>query len=272
MKIKKLLLLLTLSLVIFISCSISVNADMGPKPAIYIDIVGIEGEYVAAFVAKEAPGPIIDYEFWLESNMENLEYNPIMEYKDNDGYKWISNYFECNGESQIKYTYYAPNEFKIVIYKNDQLYRVTDVIQMYAFRSYYKIDFSKEEVKINNTYPYFLEILQLLLRMIITLVIELGLYFLFKLHSKRNFKIVLIVNIVTQLLLNIIINISTYYEGELYALIILFLVELGIFIIEPILYLILLKDKNKWLVALYGILANIISFVLGFIFILILNI
>ena len=71
MKIKKLLLLLTLSLVIFISCSISVNADMGPKPAIYIDIVGIEGEYVAAFVAKEARGPNMDYEDWLHSDQKN---------------------------------------------------------------------------------------------------------------------------------------------------------------------------------------------------------
>lgn len=272
MKIKKLLLLLTLSLVIFISCSISVNADMGPKPATYIDIVGIEGEYVAAFVAKEARGPNTDYEDWLHSDQKNPEYHPIIEYKDNEGYKWIERYFMCNGDSQIKYTYYAPNEFKIVIYKNDKLYKVTDVIEMYAFRTYLKIDFSGDNIKIIKTYPVFKETIQFLLRVVITLAIELGLYFLFKLHSKRNFKIVLIVNIVTQLLLNIIINISTFYHGELYALIILFLVELGIFIIEPSLYLILLKDKNKFLIALYGIVVNIISFILGVIFLLFIGI
>ena len=94
---------------------------MGPKPATYIDIVGIEGEYVAAFVAKEARGPNMDYEDWLHSDQKNPEYHPIIEYKDNEGYKWIERYFMCNGDSQIKYTYYAPNEFKIVIYKNTSI-------------------------------------------------------------------------------------------------------------------------------------------------------
>lgn len=269
MKIKKVLLVLVMALVIFISSNITVNADMGPKPSIYIDIVGIEGEFVAAFAAKNVRGPNYDYEQWLESRGDSSEYHPIMEYKDEEGFKWITRYYKCNGESEIKFTYYAPNEFKIIIYKDNELYKVTEATKMYAFRTYYKIDFSDEDIKMKNTYPYYKEVLEFILRLTITLAVEIGLYFLFRLHTKRNFKIVMIVNIATQLLLNIVINLSTFYQGELYALIILILCELVIFIVEPILYMILMRKKNKFLIALYGLLANILTFIIGFISLLI---
>ena len=175
----------------------------------------------------------------------------------------MTRYYECNGNSEIKFTYYAPSEFKIVIYKDGELYKVTEATKMYAFRTYYKIDFSKEDIKIRNTYPYYKEVIEFLLRLTITLAVEIGLYFLFRLHTKRNFKIVAIVNIATQLLLNIIINLSTFYQGELYALIILILCELGIFIIEPIIYMIFMRNKNKFLIAVYGLLANVLTFFIG---------
>lgn len=269
MKIKKIVLLLTLILFIFVSTSITVNADMGPKPAIYIDIVGIEGDYVAAFASKKVSGPNFDYESWLKYEDHRVEYHPIMEYKDDEGYKWMTKYYECNGDSEIKFTYYAPSEFKLVIYKDNELYKVTEATEMYAFRSYFKIDFFKEEIKIKNTYPYYKEVIEFILRLAITLAIEIGLYFLFRLHTKRNFKIVMIVNIATQLLLNIIINLGTFYQGELYALIILILCEMAIFILEPIIYIILMRKKNKLLIALYGIIANVLSFAIGLISLLI---
>ena len=63
-----------------ISKPIVVNADMGPKPASYVTIKGIEGDYVACFATQKAMGPNIDYETWLEYRNYPEEYNPIMEY------------------------------------------------------------------------------------------------------------------------------------------------------------------------------------------------
>ncbi len=134
MKFKKVLLILAVSILIFVTSNITVNADMGPKPSIFIDIVGIEGEYVAAFASKKVSGPNYDYEKWLEYKDNNPEYNPIMEYKDEEGFKWMTRYYECNGNSEIKFTYYAPSEFKIVIYKDGELYKVTEAKRMYAFK------------------------------------------------------------------------------------------------------------------------------------------
>jgi hypothetical protein len=242
---------------------------MGPKPASYITIKGIKGDYVACFAAKEAWGPNFDYEAYIEYEMDYLQYNPIMEYKDDEGFKWITHYYECSGEDYISFTYYCPNEYKIVIYQNDQFLIATEALEMYAYSTYYEIDFSTgtvttpQDIKVTKTYDYFSEVLNLIVRIALTLAIELGLFYLFRLYTKRNFMVVLIVNLITQIFLNVAVNISLYNSGSLSALFLLFGLEFVILIIEFIAYQILLKDKKRWTIILYPILANILSFVLG---------
>lgn len=259
---------------LFISFNTTVNADMGPKPSIHIKITGIEGDYVVAFAATNAYGPNFDYESYSEMIENNegyyflQEYNPIMEYYDNEGFKWITHYSICNGEDEVSFTYYRPEIFKLVIYKNDELYKVTDAIDCYAFNSYYKMDFSNEKIKIYNTYQYHIEILKLLFRIVLTLAIEVGLFLLFKLYTKRNLLVFIFVNIITQIGMNICLNITSYFNGGLYAIFLLFICEVVIILLEPILYLIFMKEKNKWIIILYGIIANILSFVLGLIILL----
>lgn len=274
MKLKKVLLIISITLIIFISINIPVQADMGPKPKTIINITGIEGEYVAAFASKEAYGPNFDYQFWCDNYKDSeynyLKYNPIMEYSDEDGFKWITKYYKCEGESEIGFYYYRPKEFKLVIYKDDKLYKVTDIINCYAFTSKYEINFNanNQTIKIKNTYPYFKEILLFILRLSITLAIEIGLFFLFRLYTKRNILVVGITNIITQVLLNIILNLELYFNGSLSTILLYIILEVFILIIEPIIYIIFTRNKNKFLVLLYGILANILSFVIGVILLL----
>ena len=114
-----------------------------------------------------------------------------------------------------------------------------------------------------KTYDYFSEILNLIVRIILTLVIELGLFFLFRLYSKRNFKVVLITNLVTQIFLNVVINIALYNSGYMSALFLLFALEFVELIIEFTAYQILLKEKKRWVIILYPLIANALSFGLG---------
>lgn len=269
MKLKKVLLIISITLIIFISMSIPVQADVGPKPKTIINIAGIEGEYVAAFASKEAYGPNFDYQFWCDNYKDSeynyIKYNPIMEYSDGDGFKWITTYYKCEGDSEIGFYYYRPNIFKLVIYKDDKLYKVTDEIECYAFTSKYEINFNanNQTIKIKNTYPYFKEVLLFILRISITLAIEIGLFIIFRLYTKRNILVVGITNIITQVLLNIILNLELYFKGSLSTILLYILLEVIILIIEPIIYIIFTRNKNKFLVLLYGILANILSFVIG---------
>ena len=250
-----------------------VNADMGPKPASYITIKGIEGDYVACFAAQNAFGPNIDYEMWLEYQDESWtqEYNPIMEYKDEEGFKWIERYYTCHDESKISFTYYCPDIYKIVIYQNDELYMATEALEMYAYATYYEIDFSTgtintpKDIKVTNTYDYLGESLGLLFRIVATLAIEIGVFYLFRLYTKRNLNVVLIINLITQIFLNVAVNVMNYTSGIISAILLLFVLELIILIIEFIVYQILLKDKNRFLIILYPIIANLLSFGLGFV-------
>lgn len=269
MKLKKFLFIISISLIMFISLDVNVYADMGPKPKTIINITGIEGEYVAAFAAKNASGPNFDYQSWYKAYQEgynhHIDYNPIMEYSDEDGYKWITTYYKCEGDSEISFNYYRPDIFKLVIYKDDKLYKVTDVIECYAFTSKYEINFNdnNQTIKIKNIYPYFKEVLLFILRISITLAIEIGLFFLFRLYTKRNILVVGITNIITQLILNVVLNVYLYFCGSLSALFVYFYLEIFILLIETNVYLIFTRNKNKFLVLLYGILANILSFVIG---------
>ena len=248
-----------------------VNADMGPKPASYITIKGIEGDYVACFAAQNAFGPNIDYEMWLEYQDESWtqEYNPIMEYKDEEGFKWIERYYTCHDESEISFTYYCPSVYKIVIYQNDELYKVTEALEMYAYATYYEIDFSTgtintpEDIKVTNTYDYIGEILSLLFRIVATLIVEIGVFYLFRLYTKRNLNVVLIINLITQIFLNVAVNIMNYTSGSLGAIFLLYTLEFIILIIEFIAYQFLLKDKNRLMITIYPIIDNLLSFGLG---------
>lgn len=261
-KIKAIILLFLVTLSAFIFSGVQeVKADMGPKPASYITIKGIEGEYVAGFAATKASGPNFDYERYIEYQIEYIDYNPIMEYKDEEGYKWITLYTKCNGNSEISFTYYCPSSYKIIIYQNDELLVATEVLNMYAYATYYEIDFSDlDNIKIKKTYDYSSEIINFLIRVILTLIIELGLFFLMFLYTKRNLKAVVIVNLITQILLNIILNVANYNSGWLSAVFLLFILEFIVLTIELVAYLILLKDKNKILIVLYPIVANLLSF------------
>ena len=255
--------------------SITAQADMGPKPASYVTIQGIEGEYVACFAAKSAWGPNYDYERYLAWQEEDgyvpFEYNPIMEYHDADGFKWITRYYECNGEAKISFTYYCPDEYKIVVYQNGQFLMATEPLQMYAFTTYYKVDFSSatvttpEQIKVGKNYDYFGEILNLLIRVVLTLALEIGLFYLFRLYTKWNFRVVVIINLITQIALNVAVNIMQFFSGALAAIFLLFVLEFAILMVEFIAYQILFKDKKRWKILLYPVLANAISFACGFI-------
>lgn len=255
----------------FISTPTVVHADMGPKPASYITIKGIEGDYVACFAAKNASGPNMDYERWLEYPYYPKEYNKIMEYKDDEGFKWITQYYFCHDESEIKFTYYCPDIYKIVIYQNDELYMATEALEMYAYATYYEIDFSTgtintpKDIKVTNTYDYKGETISLLFRIVATLVIEIGVFYLFGLYTKRNLNVVFIVNLITQIFLNVAVNVMNYNSGIISAILLLFTLEFIILIIESIAYRILLKDKNRFLIFIYPIIANLLSFGLGFV-------
>ena len=152
-------------------------------------------------------------------------------------------------------------KFKVLIYfPSSRTYVVSSVCDDYAYDSYYEIDMnniglgsdSTVNVNAHRNYNYFREGVQIFIRIIATLLIEMMIAFLFGFREKRQIFIILAANIVTQMALNIYLNIFTYREGVwLYTLIPLFLGEIVVFILESVLYSMFLnrvaeaKEENR---------------------------
>ncbi len=119
-----------------------------------------------------------------------------------------------------------------------------------------------------RSYDYGREIGSLIARIILTIIIEMVIALIFGFVEKKQILLLICVNSVTQIILNVLLNIINYRSGE-YALMFFYvLLELAIFVIEAIAYGIFLnklseKKRGAWVYVLYAFFANALSFALG---------
>jgi hypothetical protein len=99
------------------------------------------------------------------------------------------------------------------------------------------------------------------LRIILTLIIEALVFYLFGYRGKRSWLIFLIVNLVTQGALNIWLGFSTT-PLQSYIILSLIIGEILVFIVEMVVFLIFMKEKRS-LVSFYVFIANVASLFAG---------
>jgi len=107
----------------------------------------------------------------------------------------------------------------------------------------------------------------LFIRMVLTVLLELGVAWLFRYRTKPLVTRIITVNVVTQVLLNLALVCISFHLGGLAAFIAYFLLEIPVLLIEAITYAILLPDHRGgtwWKAVLYAIAANFVSFIVGF--------
>jgi hypothetical protein len=268
MRIKKFLFLACFLVLLMITSSARVNADIGPKPFVAIEISGMgEQTYTMTLISREAHGPNFFYEDYLEFHESWMEYHPIMEYVDSEGYRWIGWHKEMHGDGEFKWSYYPPQNFKILIMTEDNQIYTSAVLERYAFASYFRADVTDvvqgeaEAIKVIQTvepdYHYSKEILTFLIRLVLTIAIEIGVALLFGFKGKE-LVVILLVNAVTQIILNVILNAVTYYSGQLAAVLLFILGEALVISVETVFYAFYFKTKSVKAL-LYGIIANLVS-------------
>ena len=97
-----------------------------------------------------------------------------------------------------------------------------------------------------------------------TIAIELGIALLFGLRSRRVFRFIVIVNIITQVALNIFLSVLNYHMGFMMFVVFYVLFEIIVFIIEAIVYVAFLKNEvSKLKLIIYAFVANLVSIILG---------
>ena len=279
-KINKYIKIITFNLLfILLLISKPISADMGPKPSIDINInnpYNYNLEIDLLFYSENA-------DFDIDKPITDRKINDILKEKNFDNY--ISAYlyynipFELTKKSNYNYHigYLFPKEFKLAIYDldNNILY-ISNLIERKRFEAKMDVDINyisndTNELFINydNAYikevnNYFISILKFLSRIIITIIVELFILFLFKFKDKFSFKVVLLNNLFTQIILNIILYINYYNYGLMSYDIFLIIGEIIVLIFESLINSYFIKEKKKYYTIIYTSIANIVTFLLTF--------
>ncbi|MCI9081764.1 MAG: hypothetical protein HFI70_05525 [Lachnospiraceae bacterium] len=284
---KKTFALLFCSILLYFMLPFTASADTGPKPSVIITFENMGDElcYGTLLSETDSTGP---FSAWNgeERLIENYDldlniWRAFAEYQDSDGYFFLQQGWLCSESKKLEWTYYPPSRFKILLYyPESNTFAVSGIYERYAFDSYYKVNMegistnpSEKTIPLltaEKNYNLTWELISLFCRIIITILLELGAAFLFGM-GKKNFLIWIgIINIITQVLLNLTLNFTLHFRGSMSFILSYLLLECLVFIIESALYLVLFpkisqKHIPQWKIILYTFCANTLSLAGGMI-------
>lgn len=207
-----------------------------------------------------------------------------MNYKDPDGYYFLQRSWKVSESKELAWTYYPPDDFKILLYYPEtETFVSSGIYARYAFDTYYTVDMdgvdigsveynddlsTNERIEAYRSYNYRQEMLALGARIVLTILIEMMVALLFGFRQKKQLLILAVVNIITQIILNVLLNVINYNSGPLAFTFFYVLFELIVFALEAVLYCTILKrlsekKKEDAYYILYSFVANLISFGAG---------
>ena len=276
---------------------VTVHADMGPKPSVRITFEGLGDElcYGTLLSAKKSTGPSSAWD-GLNVNArhnENANYSyadldyktwkAFVDYEDIDGYYFLQEGWQVNETKELAWTYYPPSPFKILLYfPESDTYVVSGIYEQYAFDSYFTVDMegidmssvepsgvSEDIMLAEKSYDYTWEIISLAARIVITILIEVAIAILFGYWAKKQLTVIAGANAVTQVTLNVLLNIINYNVGSLWFTVAYFGFEVIVFTVEAALFGMVLhklgdRPKKGCVAVIYAFVANVVSFVAGY--------
>lgn len=265
-------------LLLILFLPISASADTGPKPSVRIAFTGGEGLtfYGTLLSRYDSTGPASAW----NGQEEYASYHPgeegyeiwrkFVDYKDADGFYFLQEWWNCSENQALNWIYYPPSTFKILLYFPDSdTFCISPVYEKYAFDSYYTADLSQWEsgtLSAVRSYDYTGEILALAARIVLTIALELLVAFCFGYRGKRVFALLAVVNVVTQVFLNVFLNVVHYRSGPWDFTFCYVFLELIVFLLEAWIYAERLPrmDGTRRIRAVgYAFVANLLSFVAG---------
>lgn len=274
---KKRLLSLLVCFVLALAVPFTAFADMGPKPAVEVQTAGLSQECWVTLLAQETViGPWHETEKGTVAAVEPEE-APVVEafdaFEDPDGYHFLQWFDRVRDDSPATWSYMAPRHFKILFwFPESGGYAVTETLDRYAYSAVYRVDFSGfdpaaggvQAVAAQKNYDYAGELLGLAARFVLTLAVELLIALPFGYLKRQHLRVLLIANLVTQLALNLALNLTCYFSGALAMWLLYPLLELAVFIVEAVVFRLAFKPQaGKGHPVLYAFVANAASYALG---------
>ena len=270
---------LLLCLILVLNLPVTAKADIGPKPSVRISFTGIEGEtyYGTLLSERRSTGPATawdgyeEYRDWKPESEKPI-WEKFIAYEDTDGYYFLQEWWDCSETNQLNWTYYPPTPFKILLYfpETDSFY-VSDIYERYAFDSYFSVDLSEyatSPITARQSYDYTWEVISLVARIVLTIALELAIALLFGYRENKALGFLAIVNVITQVVLNVALNIINYRSGSMGFTFAFICMEILVFAIEAITYKAVLhryseKEKVNRRGVTYALVANTASFAIG---------
>lgn len=282
--IRNILRRISMVLILMAALGIYAFADFGPKPSVVVEFENAgDQEYYVTLVAKEdklgSPYSRITAEDQPETD-DIAIWNRLVAYEDPDGMVFAGNVQKLTGDGAYVWGYYPPSEFRVLIYfpDTDSFVESSEILEQYAFDSYYQMDFNDlpenwndavAAIPVTRKYNLLWQITAFLLRLAVTVAVECLLAVLFGFKGKRQMLLVLAVNCATQLAMNLLIldesvGLFVFYVLQ-YALI-----EVGVILAEGLVYCLALpklatpeQNRNIHPIA-FAFFGNVASFLLGF--------
>ena len=249
-------------------------ADMGPKPSVRIGIEGLDPDEPCwgTLLSEEAstgPSRAYDGENARVGEAGEDVWRAFVDYEDPDGYYFLQELWPCSEDGQLWWTYYPPEEFKLLLYFPETGEFVSSgKCSAYAFTSWFDARLSDGELALSKSYDYSGAIVNFAVRCALTIALECAAaYFIFRLRTPGRLKAVAAVNVITQLALNLVVNIIAYLAGSFMIAFRFFLLECLVFAAEGALYDMFFRRagepvpvKRCWALSLVG---NLMSYALG---------
>lgn len=271
---KKILAIISVLVCVFCAAGVTAFADCGPKESLTVYMTGIEEgrEYYITLLSSNGSRRSEEY-----IAKQPPEWQAIYEFSLTDEYfLWDSpvdrSYCRMSGSGRQVWGYFPPQKFKILLYFPDEnTFLLSEKLERYAFNSYFTFNVNDGEMTVaknGGAGGVYVEIGGLLIRIVITVLLELGMARLFGYSDSKTYKLIIIMNVCTQVFLNIMIAVGDMWLGGLGAAAAYFLAEILVFTVEASVYAVVLprltERKTRGGMAVgYAFAANAASFFIG---------
>lgn len=259
-----------LLLVLAAGLALPAAADVGPKPSVEVVFQGLEGRRYYATLLGNVPqyGPWSAEEEYLDWKGDPEAWEAFAAYPAPEGWYFLGNYADCTETGRFVWSYYPPETFYVLVWlpEEDRCLRSVQPVSRYAFDSRFTVTAAEEGLTVRSSYDYAGEVPGFLVRVALTILIETAAgWLLFGLRRRDQLALIFRVNLVTQLVLNLLLNLCAYFAGPMLAGLAYIPLELGVFAAEGAVYARRLPwpddcEPHPWL---YSLGANGVSFAAG---------
>lgn len=167
-----------------------------------------------------------------------------------------------NGEKQFAFyslNYKSEEDGLLQVSYEDISYTLTVGRPHKTYRTLYTLDVDSRTLSSGESLKRSVQLISY--RLILTLLVEALVFYLFAFRSKRSWLVFLSVNLISQGGLNIYLNGSGPFES--YVILVLLFGEFWVFLGEMIVLPLFINEKKKWVTVVYALLANFLSLIAG---------